>query len=79
MSEIRRIERYEESRKASKKFLSFLDKNDFNFVIPADLIVRLKEANLLSKEESSRILDGLKPFIKEHIYFKFKKQIGEKI
>ena len=62
-----------------KKFLSFLDKNDFNFVIPADLIVRLKEANLLSKEESSRILDGLKPFIKEHIYFKFKKQIGEKI
>mgnify|MGYP001572128845 CR=1 FL=1 len=62
-----------------ERFLNFLDKNNFNFTIPADFIVRLKETNLLSKEEASKILGELKPFIKEHIYFKFKKQIGEKI
>jgi len=61
-----------------EKFLNFLDMNNIKLILPADLIVRLKETNLLSREKAIRILDELEPFIKEHTYHKSKKQIGEK-
>ncbi len=60
------------------KFLRFLDRNDVNFIMPADLILRLKETKLLSKEDAIKVMDGLRPYIKEHIYLQFKEQIGEK-
>ena len=61
-----------------ERFLNFLDDNQINFIMPADLVVRLKEIKVISKEKTSRILDGLKPFIKESAYLKLKNQIGDK-
>lgn len=60
-----------------EKFLNFLDKNGISFVLPADFVIRLKEVNLFSKEDAINVLNGLKPFIKEQVYLKFKKQIGD--
>jgi len=57
------------------KFLNLLSTNNVPFIISPDLIVRLNEVKSLSKEQSLKVLEGLKPFIKEEDYVRFKKQI----
>lgn len=56
-------------------FLNLLDKNNIPFLTPANLISGLVEAGRLSKKEGLRLLEELKPFIKDSVYELVKKQI----
>lgn len=51
-----------------RAFLNLLDKNDIPYVIPTDLIVRLYELNIITKEKSIKALDRIKIYVQKYSY-----------
>ena len=61
-----------------KKFLNFLFDNNMAFVMPTDFIISLHKKNILNKENSLKVLEGLKPFVKDKHYSQAKNKLEEK-
>lgn len=53
-------------------FLDILQRNNVPFVTPTDLIVRLYELNIISKDETMNALNMIKPYISKNNYDKAK-------
>ena len=51
-----------------RAFLNLLDKSEIPFIIPTDLIVRLYELKVISKDESIKALDRIKEYVSVHNY-----------
>lgn len=51
-----------------RAFINLLDKNDISYVIPTDLIVRLYELNVITKEKSIKALDRIKIYVQKYSY-----------
>lgn len=61
-----------------KAFLQFLKQANVPFLMPADLISSLNKKKILDKNEALRVLDGLKPFIKDECYSEIKNNLEGK-
>ena len=46
-----------------RAFLNLLDKNNISYIIPTDLIVRLYELKVITKDESINSLDAIKIYV----------------
>ena len=46
-----------------RAFLNLLDKNNISYIIPTDLIVRLYELKVITKDESINSLDAIKVYV----------------
>lgn len=46
-----------------RAFLNLLDKNNIPYIIPTDLIVRLYELKVITKDESINSLDAIKVYV----------------
>ncbi|MCX9013834.1 MAG: hypothetical protein OIN89_03410 [Candidatus Methanoperedens sp.] len=51
-----------------RAFLNLLEQNNIPFIIPADLIVRLYELNMISKDEATDALFQIKPYVNKNSY-----------
>ena len=51
-----------------RAFLNLLDKNNIPYIIPTDLIVRLYELKLMTKDESINSLDSIKIYVSRSNY-----------
>lgn len=59
-------------------FIRYLEKENIDFLVPADLILLLKKFRKISLKESLYYLDKMKVFIKEEIYKDIKEELGGK-
>ncbi len=46
-----------------RAFLNLLDRNNIPYIIPTDLIVRLYELKVITKDESINFLDAIKVYV----------------
>jgi predicted nucleic acid-binding protein len=53
-------------------FLKILHQNNIPFIIPIDLIIRLYELKIISKEEATEGLIEIKPYVSKNCYDKAK-------
>lgn len=51
-----------------RAFLNLLEQNDIPFITPADLIVRLCELEIISKDEAMDALYQIKPYVNKNSY-----------
>jgi len=51
-----------------RMFLKILHQNNIPFIIPVDLIIRLYELKIISKEEAIEGLIEIKPYVKKNCY-----------
>ena len=51
-----------------RAFLNLLDKNNIPYIIPTDLIVRLYELKVITKDESINSLDAIKVYVSGQNY-----------
>lgn len=59
-----------------KQFLNFLFNNNVPFMMPVDIIVNLHKKSVMDKSIALKVLERLRPFIREKYYTEAKKQIG---
>ena len=58
-------------------FLNLLEQNNIPFIIPADLIIRLVELKLISKDEAMDALNKLKPYVSQKNYNNAKENLED--
>ena len=58
-----------------KKFLNFLFNNGIPFIIPTDLTIGLHEINVIDKNTAAKVLEGLRPFVKDKHYVQAKNKL----
>jgi len=58
-------------------FLNLLEQNNIPFITPADLIIRLIELNLISKDEAVEALNKLKPYVSKKNYNNAKENLED--
>ena len=51
-----------------RAFLNLLDRNNISYIIPTDLIVRLYELKVITKDESINFLDAIKVYVSGQNY-----------
>jgi len=51
-----------------RAFLNLLDKNNISYIIPTDLIVRLYELKVITKDEFINFLDAIKVYVSGQNY-----------
>jgi predicted nucleic acid-binding protein len=51
-----------------RAFLNLLDRNNISYIIPTDLIVRLYELKVITKDESINSLDAIKIYVSGQNY-----------
>lgn len=51
-----------------RAFLNLLEQNNLPFITPADLIIKLYELKLLSKNEAMDALNKIKPYVSKNSY-----------
>jgi len=51
-----------------RAFLNLLDRNNISYIIPTDLIVRLNELKVITKDESINFLDAIKVYVSGQNY-----------
>lgn len=51
-----------------RAFLNLLEQNNIPFITPADLIIRLYELKLISKDEAMDALNRIKPYVSKNSY-----------
>ena len=61
-----------------KKFLNFLFNNKLPFMTPTDLVISLYEGSILDRNSASKVLEGLRPFVKDKYYFQAKNKLEVK-
>lgn len=60
-----------------QKFIKYLEENNINFIVPADIIVLLKKLKKIELKESLHYLNKMKVFIREEVYKAVKKDLEE--
>ena len=61
-----------------KKFLNFLFNNELAFMTPTDLVISLYGGSILDRDSASKVLEGLRPFVKDKYYFQAKNKLEVK-
>ncbi len=62
-----------------KKFLNFLFNNELAFMTPTDLVISLyEEGSILDRDSALKVLEGLRPFVKDKYYFQAKNKLEVK-
>ena len=60
-----------------RKFLSVLSEQKIPFILPSDVITRLVKKKKITVKKSLEALEKLRPLIREDLYKKTKKEIGD--
>ncbi len=58
-------------------FIKYLEEMDINFIIPADIVLLMKNSNKIDKKTALDYLERVKYFIREEVYNDVKKDIME--
>lgn len=58
-------------------FIRYLEENNIKFLIPADLILLMKNSNKIDRKTALKYLEKMRDFIREEVYTDVKKDIKE--
>ena len=58
-------------------FINYLEKNNIDFIVPADVIILLKRFKKIGLEEGMHYLNKIRVFIREEVYTSVKKDLEE--